>query len=250
MKKVDQCPKLKANIERLRDSFNLPDIEILREEPRPDNLDAIIGETFSLGIYLDNFDQIASEYKIPQHKFFAVKKHLELAAIVYVGLAQKKRFHKELKGIIDHLKKIESKAKALERLLEPGREDWKFLYTSIALLGDDPINIDDILDSSLTSLSALKNLRKQFQGFEIVKSMEYGKQATLGNPGLEQWVHLLVKIWLDVLERTTINPNDGINGRIHLYHFMCDCMEPVHESLEYSTIDHMLRKVQRSLRQN
>ena len=54
--------------------------------------------------------------------------------------------------------------------------------------------------------------------------------------------------WLSALDRTIYNSNDGINGRKHLLEFLSDSMEPLHEAIEFETLDNMLRKVQKEVR--
>ena len=82
----------------------------------------------------------------------------------------------------------------------------------------------------------------------FAKTAEFNKPARATDRALHTWIKTLYAFWLSALDRTIYNSNDGINGRKHLLEFLSDSMEPLHEAIEFETLDNMLRKVQKEVR--
>ena len=241
-----KCPVLTENRRKL--TANSVGFDVKNYDLTVTGMDNLPEELLALKLYENHFDKIATKYALPDSTHGLTKNYLELAAMMYVGLCAKKEFQGQIGIIAEHLKKVEKVAVQLEQLLEPGRDTWRDIYKIYPAIDKAEVDIDDLLNTSLANLKQLKELRAQFLEYKMTKMAEYGKKAPLGNAGLEIWVKVLLGAWWDVLKRTLDNQNDGINGRSHLVHFMCDCMEVVHPALEYDTIDNMLRKVQNGLK--
>ena len=57
----------------------------------------------------------------------------------------------------------------------------------------------------------------------------------------------MLELWEKDLGRTLENKNEGLNGRKHLLNFLEISIEPIHEAIEFETLNNSLRKVQNSI---
>lgn len=212
------------------------------------NNENLIETEFSLNIFSETAKALFENYSIPDDLFIQVESHLEMAAVTYIVTARRKTTHIAIERALLHLEKVEKSARHLEQLLKPNRDSWNLVFQGFGALDEVLPDVDKLLDASLDNLLELKMLKSKFKAFKSLEAFEYGKKAPLGNPGLKEWSQLMLYLWANILRRTITNPNDGINGRKYLFHFMCDCMELIHPELEYDTIDNALRKVIKKFR--
>jgi len=240
--KLSRCPVLVQNIENLSNSTSF--LKSLAAEFKEIDPEVVFQNYEPLNIYKTCFNAIAEKYSIPTENIRDVEKKLEAAALLYLAMRQRRDWNIQVGIITGYLNKVVKKAKELELLLVPEREKIQQVFHIYSMF-EDAKKTGELINFSIENLKQLQNLSSIFLSLPGAKISSYGKKAPMGHPGLQEWVRSIFLIWIKILNRSIENPNDGINGRIHLLDFMYDCREPLHPLLEHDTLDSMLRKVQK-----
>lgn len=202
-------------------------------------------ECMHLNIYSGFSEKLQNRFSLTRDEALELEKNLENFALSYLS------FYK-FKNLRPMIKQLHSECSEINKYLDPlvdQLEEHSDSYREVLnVLSYEGLNADEYIDAFNLLVKArnkLKSLPDSIAQSPLAIGSDFKKAARSTNWALFIWVEILYAYWVNVLCRTISNSNDGINGRKPLLEFLLFCIEPLHESVEYDTLDNMLRKVQR-----
>lgn len=251
---LTSCLVLRRNLNKFIEEINRrPDLEGELMKGWDNNVKRFVAENRSkdlqsLNIYPKFTKKLQNKFSLSHDQAFELTNLLEVFAIGYLGYFQSqtlrpiiKQFHLECINLNERLglltDEIEKKMDGYGVVLD--------VLSCEELNGDE---YSEALKSLINAHKKLNSLPDSISKSPLAKGVEFNKAARSTNWALFMWVEPLYVYWVNILGRTINNSNDGINGRKPLLEFLLFCIEPLHEAVEYGTLNNMLRKVQRDIK--
>lgn len=251
---LTNCPVLKAHIIKfMKMSDQLLDQEDTYTEEWFENirlasLENRIEGFQSLKIYQKFSKKLQTDFSFSNGDAIELVNKLELLAIGYLGLTQSRVTAYFIKCFRLECLDLSKKLNELANELPQKIDIYEFFLSLLSYANLDVKEHTDAFNSLIKASEILKQLPDKISHSPFAKSLEFNKAAKVTNWALYIWVENLYAYWVNGLGRTIRNSNDGINGRKPLLEFLLFCIEPLHEAIEYDTLDNMLRKVQRDVK--
>lgn len=203
-----------------------------------------------LNIYSEHTTHIKNVLLLSDDQTDIIVPVLETLAVSYLGLTHVKTLRPIIKDL--HSKFVEMSKLIDESLtgVEDNLEDIEFY---IGVFSSDTQKTDEYIQSFkslITARDQIKTLPKFIGQSEFARASEFDKAARSTNLALYTWVKAIFAVWLNILGRTIVNSNDGKNGRKHLLEFLEISIAPLHQEIEYETLDNMLRKIQNEIKRD
>ena len=239
-----KCPTLRANCESFLKKYEIEKSFVDGDGSRESIYENIESRPPTLNLYNDLAAEISSEFAIDEPQKEEIIDLLEKTALAYIGGYQARINRKSL---VEMLTQITEFTTSLEKCVQPIEKDTEYYKTIFAGLSGNEKQAkiySQALYSLLESSETLKTLPNFLKQSEVMQTVKIGKRAPVGNPALERWTEGIYFIWTRYLGRSLENLHDGVNGRKHLLRFMEKCILPIHQSIEFETLDNMLRKIQ------
>jgi len=248
------CPVLASNSKKLAFEFEShPELISALSTADPAGIVKTLEKLYSqdskfLDLYKDLAPQMQIMFRLSGEKVEEILPILEGLAVFYIANASaatiRSVISKSHSGLVDLTKKLKSITDEVDENL-----DNFILFLNIMTFNPDESNrYKSAFDDLLHANKKLQTLPEYLKNSQFAKIVEFDKPARATNWGLQFWTEHLFFIWMGFLERGIKNRNDGINGRKHLLDFLEFCMAPIHEAVEFETLDNMLRKVQKDIK--
>ena len=197
-----------------------------------------------LDLYSNESNKLKNLFRLSDTEIVEIMPIMEGIAFSYAGTCQTQFLRPMIKQIHSKFIQLNDELAAVTEFLE---DDLGGTGLMIKMLAADPSPSEEYVQA-LQTLIASKEKLQSFPEFitesPLAKITEFNKAARSTNWGLQLWTETLYTLWVGILGRTVANSNDGVNGRKHLLDFLYFCMQPLHEAVEYVTLDNSLRKVQ------
>ena len=236
MAEIDRRPELERELIPSWES----NVRRLAKEELPFNFEP-------LNIYPEFSKKLKTEFSISNDQAFELVNILERLAIGYLSYFQTKTLRPIIKQFHVECLDINERLGVLADEIEEKMEVYE---TLLSVLSCEKLNggeYTDALKSVINARNKLKLLPDSIGHSALAKGSEFNKAARPTNWALLLWIEALYAYWINILGRTISNNNDGINGRKHLLEFLLFCIEPLHEAVEFETLDNTLRRVQRDI---
>ena len=253
--KVD-CLILQENLNKFSDIIaNNPDLLSKASQSWSIGIQTRIKEEYSLKLSnLDLYSNLASQYQrkfsFSEDEIIIVISALERLAISYLGLSQFKTTRLAIKNLHE---KYTSLVRHITETSEEIEENLDAIETQLKIFSSDlkkPSEYMQAFNSLIAASHKLGSLPHFISESPFAKTAEFNKSARATDLALHTWVKSLYAFWSSALGRTIHNSNDGINGRKYLLEFLSDAMAPLHEAIEFETLNNMLRKVQKEVKRD
>lgn len=247
------CPVLKQNVENFSKQVILrPELPNSLRTGNTQDLISLVSpyfeDQYGFNLYKNRSHEISKELKIQSNELSKVIERLESLAFFYIAGFQS---FLQRKDLLDMLAKISDFAENLEKCLSGVDRDNEVTSQVLTSLTFDKAQ-SDIYANAFNKLfdanETIKTLPDFIKNSPVMRTLQVGKRSPLGYPILHQWTKSMLEFWEKDLGRTLENKNDGLNGRKHLLNFLEICIEPLHEAIEFDTLNNSLRKVQNSIR--
>lgn len=249
---VLDCPVLQRNVDLLSTTFSSsPEIFQAIIEQNESAVKAALIEQFDvnsrfLGLYSDVIDQMKEEFSLTENEANEFIPLIEGLALTYIGSSLIGTIRPAMKDFHSNFVEIDDKLETATEGLDDKLDEFEIF---LSVMSADLIQIKEYrrqFENLIAARNALKSLPEFIRQSPIVQVAGIDKAVRPTNWALHLWTEGMYCLWFG-LGRTIINSNDGINGRKHLMDFLEFCMRPIHEAVEYETLDNMLRKVQKEV---
>ena len=201
-----------------------------------------------LGLYQQSKPTLRQKFGIPVELVEDVVECLEAHAVGYVSHRQSDVMRGPIKSIHETIVSFVDDLSSLSSLISDDQSDFTAFLSMASGDKDASIAYSNALSSIKQAERVLRGMPEFLLNSGFAKSLEIGKRSPRGNPALQYWVERVYSLWVQHLERKIDNSNDGFNGRIHLLDLLEFALRPLHPAVEFNTIDNMLRKVQRDVK--
>ena len=204
----------------------------------------------SLQIYSGRSKTLQESDSSTEIQSFEVSDMLEQLAVSYLGLTHYKSLRPHVKEL--HTKFVELD-NAIGATIDPLEDQLNAIEGHLNIFLSEPQEKDEYMKAFkalVTAREKLKSLPESISSSPLAQATEFNKQARSTDFALYIWVKAIYAIWINKLGRTISNSNDGINGRKHLLEYLVNLMEPLHQAIEYETLDNMLRKIQNEVKRD
>lgn len=213
----------------------------------------IIDEEFALNckflnLYANQANQMKSKFGLTTEEVEETILLLEGLAVSYVGTYNINFMRPVIKTLHSNFITLDNKLGEMIDGLEESLGNFEIVLSMISGEPETTKNYRSSFDKLVASRNELRTLPEFIRQSPLAKVTEFDKAAKPTNWSLHLWTEAIYAIWSGLLGRTIINSNDGLNGRKHLLDFMEFCIRPVHEAVEFETLDNMLRKVQNDVK--
>lgn len=198
----------------------------------------------NLGIFANSSFSLCEKYKVEKPIRERFVEFIEYYAFLYLSFYSAKMVKLKLETIDNDLEKMN---RAVDRLAKLIRLKEGSTLAALELSNgakETPIEYRSKVDALLSSLDDFRSIRADFRAAPICVAAQFKNQTPQVNPGLYDWAVKMQSMWTDGLGRSFENTYDGVNGRKNLLELMSDCIVLIDPSIEFSTLDNSLRKVQ------
>lgn len=251
-----ECPVLKSNcIKLIADLDWSPAIIAAISAGEHGKASKIISDEFDsdskfLNLYEKHATQMKSKFKLTTEEVDETVSLLEGLALSYVGMFNINFMRPVMKELHANFVALDNKLGKMIDGLEESLEDFENVLNMISGDRVTTKKYKSAFEKLVASRNELKSLPEFVRQAPFASVTEFDKAAKPTNWPLYLWTEAVYSIWSGILGRTIMNSNDGINGRKHLLEFMDFCIRPVHETVEFESLDNMLRKVQNEIKKD
>ena len=248
------CPILRTNYEKLsRSEYYKQYAEIVFLPNFVEKFQKLVSDerilsSIILDCYSHTSEDLQDTFKIAPKQYAELIEFLEILAVGYIALSTQGSIRESIGQVLDLTSQLVEKLNEATLGWSENLDQYETLFLTISSDDEKSKHYSEVIQSLVEAKDKLQSLPDFIKNSQSAKMVEYGKRAQPSNSGLQIWVENVYLIWVGILGRTIENKNDGLNGRKHLLNFMEALMLPVHEALEFSTLDNMLRKVQEDVK--
>ena len=203
-----------------------------------------------LEIYTNISDQLKKVSQLSDNQVTGTIPILESLAVSYLGISHFTYLKPHIKNLHAKFEIFNAKIETILDELEIEKEEFELLIGVFSTNPKATSQYAEAYSSLIHSHQKLKSVPDFIRKSPLARAADFKKSSRTTDKALFVWVSSIYGLWITELNRTISNNNDGKNGRKHLLEFLALCMEPLHEAIEYETLDNMLRKVQNDFNRN
>lgn len=248
------CSVLTANCKRLACEFEeKPDFMRALLTGNPEKAIETLNHLYApdatfLDIYKPLTKEMGHTFGFSKSKIKDVLPFLESLAVFYIGAVTAPAIRPMMSDLHSGFVELIGKLKKITDEIHGNLDNFQLLMNVFTFEVDQTENYRSAFEGLLLESEKLETLPDFFKNSVMAKIVEFDKAARSTNWALQFWTENMLLLWVGLLDREIKNLNDGKNGRKHLLDFIEFCMRPIHEAVEFETLDNMLRKVQKDVK--